>query len=177
LYDAYNQWSENPQADMQLSSELAYKALALDDSNSTALSALSCGDWMQRRFDQALSWALDNDGKPEGALRAAEQAMRLDPAQHDRYAFEAGTAYGGMGRYQEAVCLLKQNVAAYPNNLVAHLLLASNYVELGRDHDARAEAAEIMRISPHFALAYMLTTKDEAVNKRWESDLRKAGLK
>jgi adenylate cyclase len=197
LYDAYNQWSENPQADMQRSSELAHKALALDDSNSTALSALSCGDWMQRRFDQAvadgqravainpnsalgyqaLSWALDNEGKPEGALRAAEQAMRLDPARHDRYAFEAGTAYGGMGRYQEAVSLLKQNVAAYPNNLVAHLLLASDYVELGRDHDAHAEAAEIMRISPHFALAYMLTTKDEAVNKRWEGDLRKAGLK
>jgi hypothetical protein len=48
---------------------------------------------------------------------------------------------------------------------------------MGRDQDARAEATEIMRISPHFVLASMPTLKDEARNKRFQSDLRKAGLK
>jgi adenylate cyclase len=53
--DAWNQWSENPKSDLQHSSELAAKALALDDSNTDAL-ALRCDvDWMQRRFDQAVA--------------------------------------------------------------------------------------------------------------------------
>jgi adenylate cyclase len=197
LVDVFNQWSENPQADMQHSSEMVHKALASDDSNATAFMTLSCGDWMQRRFDQAvadaeravainpnsaqgyqaLSWALDNEVKPEGALRAAQKAMRLDPARQDIYAFEIGTAYDGMRRYREAVSFLQQNLAAYPNNLVARLILADAYVELGRDDDARAEAAEIMRISPHFDLASLRRTKDEATNKRWVTALRKAGLK
>ena len=40
LMDAWNQWSENPRADLEHASELAQKALALDDSNSTALALL-----------------------------------------------------------------------------------------------------------------------------------------
>ena len=161
---------------------------------------LSYVDWMQQRFDQAvadaqravainpnsaggyqaLSDALANDVKPEEALRAAEKAMRLDPAGQDLYAFEAGVAYCEMGRFQEAVPLLKQNLAAYPNGplaLSAHLFLASAYVNLSRDQDARAEAAEVMRISPRFTLASLPGGKDEASYKRWESELRKAGLK
>jgi len=197
--DFWNQWSADPQADLQRASELAHKALALDDSNSGALSLLSYIDWMQQRFDQAvadaqravainsnsaqgyqaLSAALLLAVKCEEALRAADKAVRLDPAGQDIYASSAGIAYNEMGRYQEAVPLLKQNLAAYPNNLVAHLFLASSYVELGRDQDARAEAAEIMRISPHYALASLPGhgVKHEALNKRVRSDLRQAGLK
>ena len=55
LTSAWNQWSETPQADLEHSSELARKALALDDSNSSALALLSDNDWMQRRFDQAVA--------------------------------------------------------------------------------------------------------------------------
>jgi adenylate cyclase len=197
--DFWNQWSADPQADLQRASELAHKALALDDSNSGALSLLSYIDWMQQRFDQAgadaqravainpnsaqgyqaLSAALLLAVKCEEAFRAADKAMRLDPAGQDIYASSAGIAYNEMGRYQEAVPLLKQNLAAYPNNLVAHLFLSSSYVELGRERDARAEAAEIMRISPHYALASLPGhgVKHEALNKRVRSDLRQAGLK
>ncbi len=196
-FDVWNQWSAKPQADLQRSTELAQKALALDDSNEDALRLLSYVDWMQSRIDQAvadaeravainpnyalgylaLSDALFIAAKPEEALRAAEKAMRLDPAARDLYAYAAGDAYARMGRYQEAVPLLQQNLAAYPNNLVAHLAITVAYVELGRDQDARAEAAEIMRISPHYALASLPRGKNEALHKRFESDLRKAGLK
>jgi hypothetical protein len=53
------------------------------------------------------------------------------------------------------------------------LILA--YTELGREQDARHEAVELKRINPQFS--YMDISKDAAVNKRWENDLRKAGLK
>jgi adenylate cyclase len=198
-YDAWNQWSENPQADFERSRELAEKALALDDSNSDALALLSDVDWNQRQFDQAvadarraialnpnyaqgyvvLSDALETVGKPEEALSAAEKAIRLDPSGQDAYAGEVTNGYFHMGRYQETISVLKRNLAAYPNNLVAHLGMVLAFEELGRDQDARAEAAEVMRISPQFALLPPEKgwNKDVAVNQRWDRDFRKAGLK
>jgi adenylate cyclase len=199
LMTAWNQWSENPQSDFEHSTEMARKALALDDSNCSALALLSDSDWMQTRFDQAvangeravainpnyaqgyvaLSDALVNDRRPEEALRAIEKAIRLDPAGRDYYGYAIGNAYEQMGRYQDTMEVLKKTLARYPKLLVAHLAITEAYVELGRDQDARAEAAEIMRISPHYALPPPETswTKDVALNKRWESNLRKAGLK
>ena len=196
--DVWNQWSADPQADLQRASELAHKALALDDSNSTALTLLTQIDWIRKRFDQAvadaqravalnpnsaqdydaLAVALNNTAKPEQALHATDKAMRLDPARQDWYASTAGISYLEMGRYQEAVPLLKQSLATYPNNSGSHFGLIVAYVELGRDQDARAEAAEIMRISPHLHVALnLMPFTDEAFNKRVLSDFRKAGLK
>ena len=190
-----NIWSGDPQADVQRASELAQKALALDDSNSTALALLSYVDWIQRRFAQAVAGAERavaanpnsaedydvlavalNAVKPGEALRAADKAMRLDPARQDFHAYLAGIAYNEMGRYQEAIPLLKQTVSTYPSMLSPHIGLIVAYVELGRDQDARAEAAEIMRINPQLKMRPG-PFKDEALNKRLLSDLRKAGLK
>ncbi len=141
LDDAWNQWSANPLGDLEHAMTAARKALALDDSNATALALVSDLDWMQCRFDQAvadgeravsinpnyaqgylaLSDALINDRKPEEALRAARRAMRLDPASHDFYAYAAGNAYSSMGRYEDAAEQFKMTVTAHPNMLVAHL--------------------------------------------------------
>jgi tetratricopeptide (TPR) repeat protein len=113
-------------------------------------------------------------------IQTGLQAENASIAPERRMEFRIGVNLGDeMGRYQEAVPLLKQNLAAYPNNLVSHLFLASTYVELGRDQDASAEAAEIMRISPHYALASLPNhgDKHEALNQRVRSDLLKAGLK
>jgi predicted Zn-dependent protease len=86
-------------------------------------------------------------------------------------------AYVEMGRYDAAIPILKQHLAAYPNNLVGYLALVIAYAEVGRNADARAQAAEINRISPGFTLASLPRTKNEAWNKRSRDDLRKAGLK
>ena len=51
-----------------------------------------------------------------------------------------------MGRSAEAVPLLKQHLARYPNNQGGHWALAVAYVELGRLDEARAEGAEVMRL-------------------------------
>jgi Flp pilus assembly protein TadD len=57
-----------------------------------------------------------------------------------------------MGRYNEAVPLLEKHLAAYPNQPWAHIMLLVAYTELGRDEDARAEAAKIVRGNPRFAV-------------------------
>jgi hypothetical protein len=53
------------------------------------------------------------------------------------------------------------------------------YEELGRDQAARAEVAEVMRISPHFVMLPpdKGVLRDVAMNRRFNADLRKAGLK
>jgi len=53
-------------------------------------------------------------------------------------------------------------------------------VELGRNDEARAEAAEVLRLSPHYSLAtvqQVYPLKDPTMEERWLADLRKAGLK
>jgi adenylate cyclase len=194
---AWNQWSENPLADLGRASELAKRALALDDSNCSALALLSESDWMQMRYDQAvadgeravainpnyalgfivLSDALANNLKPVEALRAAQKAMRLDPANQNSYGYAVGNAYGQMGRYQEAIQAYEKNIAVGPNLLVARIGIVIAYGELGRDEDARAQAAEIVRISPKFSRASLRGFKNFTAHPHWDDDLRKAGLK
>jgi hypothetical protein len=51
---------------------------------------------------------------------------------------------------------------------------------MGREKEARAEAAEILRINPKFSLDYLAKTlsyKDQSQNDKVVNALRKAGLK
>ena len=185
--------------DLRRSSELAQQALALDDSNGSALVLASRLDYLQKRFEDAvaearratgidpnyvggyaaLAEALNVAGYPDDAIRAAEKAMRLDPSGQEAYSYEVGLAYVLLERYQAAITVFKRHLAAYPNSLYAHLDLVIAYTELGRDQEARAEAAEVMRISPQYVVPTPESglLKDVALNKRYESDQHKAGLK
>jgi len=84
------------------------------------------------------------------------------------------------GRTEEAVAPLKQFLARYPNILGAHLTLAAVYSELGKEAEARAEAAEVLRINPKFSLEVhkeRVPIKDPAMLERHIAMLRKVGLK
>ncbi len=91
-----------------------------------------------------------------------------------------GTAYAVAGRYAEARAPLQRYLSRYPNMLPAHLMLAVVYSELGQAAEARAEAAEVLRLNPNFSLAVhrqRMPIKDPAVLERHLAALRKAGLK
>ena len=67
-----------------------------------------------------------------------------------------------------------------PDYLPAHSELLVAYSESGHEAEARAEAAEILRLSPNFSLEGMrqrLPFKDQAELERFLDGLRKAGLK
>jgi hypothetical protein len=58
--------------------------------------------------------------------------------------------------------------------------LAAIFSELGKDAEARVEAAEVLRINPKFSLEVhkeRVPIKDPAVLERHLAVLRKAGLK
>ena len=62
----------------------------------------------------------------------------------------------------------------------AHIVLTASYSILGREEEARAEVAEVLRLNPKFSVdsyAKRLPFKDQAYTEQYVNALRKAGLK
>jgi TolB-like protein/Tfp pilus assembly protein PilF len=130
----------------------------------------------------ALAYVMSNMAEHTQALVAVEKAMLLDPANSDNYLMVKGWSYEGLGRYQDSITALKGFVALYPDNFWAHLWLAIDYIELGRNDGAQAEAAKVLKLNPQFNLQMVFRTvgpkgKVLAQQARWSANLRKAGLK
>src|SRR5258705_13522296 len=68
---------------------------------------------------QALADTLIIYGKPEAAISAAQKALRLDPRGKNLHLMSVGLAYVIMGRYEDAVPILKESVTANPNIMVS----------------------------------------------------------
>ena len=128
----------------------------------------------------ALAIVLSYMGRTEDASKAAAQALRLKPSMVDAHLDSVGAAYATAGRPEEALAPLQRYISRYPNILRAHLTLAAVYSELGQAAEARAEAAEVMRLNPQFSLEIhkeRVPIKDPAMLERHIAALHKAGLK
>ena len=195
-----SQYSLDPQT-LEQAVAATQRLIALNDSSPRAhfvlRLSLSCGT---RQYERALAEmeravaldpndalghallaeALSRVGRSEEALRAAEEALRGKSTMVDIYFHCIGAAYDLAGRPEAAVAPLKQYLTHYPNILGAHLTLAAVYSELGKEAEARAEAAEVLRINPKFSLEVhkeRVPIKDPVMLERHIAALRKAGLK
>jgi TolB-like protein/Tfp pilus assembly protein PilF len=162
-------WSADPQA-LERALTLAQQAVALDDSLPIAHSSLSLVYEVTQQYDQAIvegeraialdpnnadSYALQAEalnfaGRPEEALRAVEQAMRLNPHYPPLYLFELGINYRATGRYAEAIATQKEALSRNPNLIAAHLDLAFSYwlqwvAQQNPEGQTLAEAAEAVQ--------------------------------
>ena len=84
-----------------------------------------------------------------------------------------------MERYEEAITVLKKALHYNPDFYIAHVRLALCYAALGKEEEAHAEAAEVLRLNPKFSVkkyAKILPIRDKAVKERLTDALRKAGL-
>jgi adenylate cyclase len=156
--------------------QLEQQAIALDDSLSVAHSILAAVYVQKGQFAQAVTEAqrgialnpnyptgyfmlaevMNNMARPADALVAAEKAIRLDPRSSDRYLSERGSAYTQLGRYEDAIPAFKSD-PALTSNLWDHVHLVLDYIELGQEDAARAEAAEVERrvaLNPNSPLGY-----------------------
>jgi hypothetical protein len=76
--------------------------------------------------------------------------------------------------------MLKKSLNGSPANLEAQLLLAAVYSEVGEETEARAAAAEVLRINPKWSLEVWkqrVPYKDPATLERVFAALYKAGLR
>jgi adenylate cyclase len=139
--------------------------------------ALNPGQWMSYT---GLAGILSFLGRPEEALELAERALRLNPRLPPRNPVPLGQMYYVAGRTEEAIATLKKSLNGSPADLDAHLVLAAVYSEVGRDTEAQAEAAEVLRINPNWSLEVWkerVPYKDPTMLERHLAALRQAGLK
>jgi len=104
----------------------------------------------------------------------------LNPLPPGVYFSQLGTALRLLGRYEDAIAAFKKALDREPMNLFAHLGLAASYVSLGRQEEAHAEAAEVLKLDPEFSLENFVETtplKNKTDVDRLVGALRKAGLK
>jgi adenylate cyclase len=197
----YSQYSGDDPELLDRAIGLEQKAIALDEAHAYLAHTNLCRLYpFKRRYDQAvtecqraielapsfvyayfsLAEALNRSGKPREAIGFVESDERIDPRNRGLYELDRGAAYILMGRYAEAIPIFKAYFVSYPHIMWAHVWQAVAYAELGRWEEARAEAPEIMRISPGFALKgerERMSLRDRALEERYISDLRRAGLK
>jgi adenylate cyclase len=193
--------SKSPQESLKKAIELAQKAITLDDTNARPHGLLSLlystrGEHEKSFAEGERAVALDPNGAdvhawygaslevggklPEQAIPMLQKAIRLNPFGPAWYFWNLGLALRETGRLEEAVPAFKKAVQRSPDSLMAHIGLAVTYSMMGREQEARAEAAEVLRINPKFSLERhrkLLVNPNSARVDRIIEALRKAGLK
>jgi adenylate cyclase len=192
--------SESPRESLQRAVELGEKAIALDDFNSSIHAGLTFPYIYIREYDKAISeaekaislspnsaaayWALGTalslSGRPQEAIPMFQKSLRLSPIPvHSQVLGLLASSYNMLGQYEEAIATYKKVLQIYgPDHLMAHIGLALAYASMGRENEARAEGAEVLRIDPKFSIErYVMGIPDQSKRERMAAALRKAGLK
>ena len=193
---------KNPREALEYAVKLGQKAIALDDSNAVAPATLSVAYVFLREHDKAIAEAekavsldpnsayayyalgsvLDFAGRSQEAIPFFKKSLRLSPMPIDaNILIRLGNTYFQLGQYEEAAASCKKALQLYgPDQLLAHLNLAGTYAMMDREKEARAEAAEVLRIDPTFSVesfAKRSAYKDQKTIDRITSAYVKAGLK
>jgi adenylate cyclase len=134
--------------------------------------------------DFQVNWGLGavlyRAGEPERAVEILKYAEKLNPRHPASLLLTLSRAQLVAGHYEDAIETAKRVRARKPDRKSSHVHLATAYSALGRMEQARAAAAEVLRIAPDWTVtAWEVSNseyKDSAVVERMASLLRKAGL-
>ena len=200
MVDVWLTSSKSPKDSISKSRELEEKAIALDDSLAEAYALLAYLFTMTGQQDEAVGLAekavaLNPNSaelhyrlgkvllfvhKWEESISEYKIAIRLNPIPPTYYLWSLGWAYAWAGQYKEAVTWGEKAVGRQPDDIFARIMMTTVYSFAGREEEARAEAAEVMRINPKFSLeeyAKIVSYKNKDDKDRAVEALRKAGLK
>ena len=177
--------TKSPRETLEKGIELAQKVLAIDDTLACAHSLLSYLFCLKGEYDQAIAegkravaldpgWisgicsyanSLSLAGRREEAIPIFEKAIRLGPFGPSFLYNRFGWALQNTGRFEEAVSAHKKAIQIAPDDMLSHIGLTAAYIMLYREKEARAEAAEVLRINPKFSVdswAKTFTYKDQS---------------
>jgi len=203
VIDVLRGWSRSPKESLTKAEEFLNHALAIDESDGNTRAFLCWLYTVTRRYQEAIAEgeraialapndsdtyfyyadSLNAAGRFQEAISFSNKAIRLNPIPPYFYLQLLGSAYRNAGQYEEAITASNKAVKLSPNppaSFIARLELAASHSLLGREKEARAEVAEILKIAPKFSLEYMATKvtyyKNRADLERLIAALRKAGL-
>jgi adenylate cyclase len=156
-------FSHNPEKALSV----AEKAIALFPGSAAAYQCMGAAHIGAERFHEAITMF--------------QKSLRLCPIPHGFGVLAMlGASYLYTQQYEAAIETYKRLLALYPDNIASHAMLARTYQTLGRDAEARAEAAEVLKNVPDFSAERFIradiTTNKQLVDETIAS-LRKAGLK
>jgi tetratricopeptide (TPR) repeat protein len=109
-----------------------------------------------------------------------KKAIRLEPYTPANFYYQLGMAYNFTGQYDEAIAVLKKALKRTPDHLLSLLGLTIAYSLADRMKEARATAAEVLRVNPKLSVAYLekkAPYKHKADLELSMGAMRKAGLK
>jgi adenylate cyclase len=198
--DARMGYSESREKSFEQAAEIARRVITIYDQSATAHQLLGSIHLMKREFEEALPYyekalslnpnaAYTQAGmgsimtylvKPKEAIVHFKKAMRLSPFYPAWYLSRLGVCYHLTGQHEKAIEALKQGIERKPDQYFIHVRLAAVYSDLGREQEARAAAAEVLRIKPDFSVeAYARANpfRDPALVEHRKELLRRAGLK
>ncbi len=199
VIDYVNGWSANPAQTLEEAERTARRAVQLDERNPYALWALGMACLWSRRHDEALSaneraiafnpnFALGHLtlgvthhylGRSEEALKCFERAVAHDPYCPEIWLHLQAQALYQLGRYPEAVSLLKRRILRNPETDASRALLAATYGQMGMIEEAREAWRELMRVNPDYSIEQrrkVMPYKNPDAFERFVEGLRKAGL-
>jgi adenylate cyclase len=191
--------SKSPLESMALAEKYAQKSLQLDSSQPWPHIVLGQISIYKRQYDKAitegrkaitlspngadslnaLGFFLHMAEKWEEAIPLYERAIRLNPYPPSFYYTRLGGAYADVGRYDESIDSCKMGLKRQPNDPYARLVSAGVYIWQGREKEAQAEIAEILRKNPNYSLkrgVWPRFYKNKDTANRWIKALQKAGL-
>ncbi len=199
LEDVWFGWSKSSRDSFKKAVELAEQSLALDNTNPITVGLLGHIFLLKRQHEKAivegeraialapnsannylnLATTLRFSGRAAEAIPLLKKAIRLEPYTPATFYYHLGMAYNFTGQYDEAIAVLKKALKRTPDHLLSLLGLTIAYSLADRMEEARATAAEVLRVNPKFSLAYL----EKKAPYKYKADLelsmeamRKAGL-
>ena len=191
--------SEDEVSTLKKMKEFIEKALKIDDRDPLALGHAGMHQLFLGNHDQSIAFAkqalaeapgmdspyyslgwfqMFNDTPLKG-IENLKRAMRLSPIVTAPRSTILGTAYRNAGQLELAVATLENTVSRFPAFISGRVALASCYVLIGKEHEAKQEAREILRRDPAYTIVRYTTPnlyRNKETMGKWAEALRVAGI-
>ena len=189
-------YSTDPQFELEEAVRLSRLALRIDDGDPNTLARASLvSAYVVRDSESALEmadravalnpnsidawgcrgWVYGAAGLPQEAVRSFECGIRMSPIDPVMFA-GMGMALVELRRFDEAIIAGRKAQRHNPSHPFAYLCLASAFVHLGRDAEAREAAARLLEVNPAFTISGWSPWGGQSNAQLVTEGLRKAGL-
>jgi adenylate cyclase len=189
-------YSTDPQFELEEAVRLSRLALCIDDGDPSTLARASLiSAYVVRDSESALEmadravalnpnsfeawgcrgWVYGAAGLPQEAVRSFERGIRISPIDPAMFA-GMGMALVELRRFDEAIVAGRKAQRHNPSHPLAYLCLASAFVHLGRDAEAREAAARLLEVNPAFTISGWSAWGGQSNAQLVTEGLRKAGL-
>ena len=199
MYEITYQWSDDAALSRTQAVLAAEKAIALDQEDPTALTALGYAKSLSGEYDRAVAtleraieinpssamayWALGSSlaqsGQPDDGIAMIEKAIRLspqDPLMHE-FMFNIGSAHFISRRYEKAIEFAIASLDLRSGQPGAYRLLAAASAYAGKLNEAAAAVEEMVRVAPGTSEEHLRILLQHQVAEQYLEGLRMAGWK